>query len=182
VICAEAFLGDPAMVALIPRSEARRRTMLRRWFRALLGIARRWSGRPPMAVFYGDELTAVAIAYDEGRYPAPSRSGLLAAPGMVLAGPWAVMRSLRWMLARERHHPRDPHIYLETLAVAPTRQRQGAGTMLLEALCEDADRRVLPIVLHTNHPDNLPYYMRFGFEVEHEATLPHGPREWLMRR
>jgi len=86
------------------------------------------------------------------------------------------------MIAREHHHPREPHIYLETLATAPAHQGRGAGSSLLHDLCAEADRRRLPIVLHTNAVANLAFYERFGFVVTREARLPTGAQEWTMRR
>ena len=182
VLCAEAFLEDPAMVALRPGSHSARRRLLRRWFRGLLRIARLRARREPMVALDEGELVALAVAYEPGTYPPPSWTAGLAATGPALAGPRVSLRVLRWMVARERSHPGYRHLYLETLATAPAHQGWGVGTALLRQLCDEADRRALPIALHTNNPRNVPYYERFRFAVERQELLPHGPTEWLMKR
>jgi ribosomal-protein-alanine N-acetyltransferase len=56
---------------------------------------------------------------------------------------------------------------VQTLAVAPGRQRQGIGSALLAALIEEAQRRGLREVLLEVRTDNAPalrLYVRHGFE------------------
>ena len=180
-LCANAFLDDPAMVKLVPSSARLRAAVLRGWFAGLLRIVRRFAGRAPAAVVRDGELVAVAMAYEPGRYPAPSWVPLLA-PAPLMGGPRCVWRALQWARVREHGHPEEPHLYLETLAVAPAAQRTGAGRKLLMPLCDEADRRNLPIILHTNLEANLAYYERFGFEVIRATELPQGAPEWLLRR
>ena len=50
---------------------------------------------------------------------------------------------------------------LAPMAVAPHRQRQGIGTMLVEAGLEECRRAGFGAVVVLGHPD---YYPRFGFE------------------
>ena len=37
------------------------------------------------------------------------------------------------------------------------------------------DAEYAPAYLESSKPDNVPYYLRFGFEVTGEITLPDGP-------
>jgi ribosomal-protein-alanine N-acetyltransferase len=56
---------------------------------------------------------------------------------------------------------------VQTIAVAPGRQRQGIGSALLAALIEEAQRRGLREVLLEVRTDNAPalrLYVRHGFE------------------
>ncbi len=180
-VCADAFESDPGMRALAPHA-ATRHAMLRMWFRGLIRIARRHAGRPIVGAYAEGELVAVCGAFEPGRYPVPIRSAILAAPGPMRAGPRVARGALRWLIARDENHPRKPHLYLETLATAPTHQGQGIGSALLRQLCSEADHRQLPILLYTNNPRNLEYYERFGFVIVRITELPTGASEWLMRR
>jgi putative acetyltransferase len=56
---------------------------------------------------------------------------------------------------------------LAPLSVRPDAQQQGAGTALVEAGLERAEKRGEPLVLVQGHPR---YYSRFGFE----PARPHG--------
>jgi hypothetical protein len=45
------------------------------------------------------------------------------------------------------------------------------------------DAEHAPAYLESSNPDNVPYYMRFGFEVTGEIQLPNGgPTMWPMWR
>ena len=181
-VCAAAFTEDPAMVALVPRSPSRRAAMLRLWFRGLLRIARRFAGRQPTVIRGHDDVSALCVVYEPGRYPPPSWSAAMAAAGPLRGGPLAAIGAGRWLAAREAQHPEEPHLYLETLATAPQAQGQGIGSAALRGLCREADVRALPILLHTNKRENISWYARFGFDVVREMRLPHGAHEWLLRR
>jgi GNAT superfamily N-acetyltransferase len=181
-VCAAAFDKDPAMVALVPRSRSRRQAMLRLWFRGLLRIARRFAGRQPEIVCSAGEVSAVCVVFEPDHYPPPSWTTAIAAPGPLRGGLRAAIDAGRWLAAREAQHPDEPHLYVETLATTPERQGQGIGSTALRELCREADRRSLPILLHTNNRENISWYARFGFEVIRAMTLPHGAPEWLLRR
>jgi GNAT superfamily N-acetyltransferase len=180
-LCAAVFHHDPAMEAVVSTGR-RRPAVLTAWFAGLFRVARRFGKRPVLAMFADEQLVAVRVAYEPGRYPPPGWSALLIA-GVPLRGGLRVgWRAIRWMIAREHHHPREPHIYLETLATAHAHQGRGVGSSLLHDLCAEADRRRLPIILHTNAVANLAFYGRFGFVVFREARLPTGAQEWTLRR
>jgi GNAT superfamily N-acetyltransferase len=79
-------------------------------------------------------------------------------------------------------HPREPHVFLHTIGVDPRSQRAGAGTALLEHMIADADDRAAPIHLTTSAAENLPYYRRFGFQLDGERRLPRDVPLWSMLR
>jgi ribosomal protein S18 acetylase RimI-like enzyme len=91
-------------------------------------------------------------------------------------------RARRWERLIAKHHPREPHWYLETLAVAPESQRSGVGTALIEPGLARADADGLPAFLETQRQSNIPYYRRFGFDLTEEISLPDSPPLWLMWR
>ncbi|KAJ1554502.1 hypothetical protein HK405_004890, partial [Cladochytrium tenue] len=86
---------------------------------------------------------------------------------------------------RHKHMGRDPG--LETLAVAPTGQRTGAGSALVAWGAALADAEGLPIFLEAT-PVGYPLYLRFGFEalgvVDFEVARrwgvvnSNGPEAW----
>jgi ribosomal protein S18 acetylase RimI-like enzyme len=124
----------------------------------------------------------IAITYPAERWPPPSLSFVHEAWGVALAGPGAAVRGLRSTAALDAAHPSEPHDFLHTIGVDPRAQRRGAGSALLHHLVAKAERREAPIHLTTSAPENLPYYRRFGFEVDGESTLPRSVPLWSMLR
>ena len=99
-------------------------------------------------------------------------------PGIVPA----MSRAGRWEELISKHHPTEPHWYLQTLSVEPGSQRKGIGTALIEPGLQRADADGVGAYLETQRRDNIPYYERFGFELTDEISLPDSPRLWLMWR
>jgi ribosomal protein S18 acetylase RimI-like enzyme len=78
---------------------------------------------------------------------------------------------------------RAPHWYLWGLAVAPERQGEGLGGLLMRPGLEQADTGHLPCYLETFDEKNLPFYSKYGFEVASEAQLPKSDqRLWSLIR
>ncbi len=128
------------------------------------------------------ELRGIAIVYPADRWPPPPRSFVHEAWGVALSGPGAAARGLRATSAIDAVHPHEPHDFLHTLGVDPGAQRTGAGTALLEHIAGHAEARGVPIHLTTSAPENLPYYRRFGYELDGERELPRGVPLWSMMR
>lgn len=82
----------------------------------------------------------------------------------------------------KEHHPREPHWYLHTLSIDPRRQRMGYGSALIEPGLARADRERLPCYLETQRESNIPFYARFGFELQRQISLPESPPLWTMWR
>src|SRR5262249_53699489 len=77
----------------------------------------------------------------------------------------------------------EPHWYLDTIAVEPTRHGQGIGSRLLQALHARTDADGLPVTVFTFQPKNLPFYRRHGYEVVCGEEAPVGlPPWWGLRR
>lgn len=81
-----------------------------------------------------------------------------------------------------QHHPREPHWYLEVLAVRPERQRHGYGSALLAPGLERCDAERTPAYLETQREANVPYYRRFGFDVTGVIEDAEMPPLWKMWR
>ncbi len=79
--------------------------------------------------------------------------------------------------------PPGEHWYLDTIATAPERIRQGLGARLLDHDLAIRDAAGDTCALDTHMPDNVAFYMRRGFEVVGEGKLPGGgPDLYMMLR
>jgi len=181
-VLTDAFLDDPAWVAIGPRAERYRRAMLSAYHRVAISRALRFGGRVLVGIREA-ALVGVAVAFPGGRWPPPEPwSTLMQAPLFLAAGPGPSIRAARVDALMERAHPPEPHFYLELLAVAPPLQRTGVGRALLDRLLRDADADGVPLHLETARPENVPYYRSFGLDVTDETALPRGARMWFMCR
>jgi GNAT superfamily N-acetyltransferase len=83
----------------------------------------------------------------------------------------------------ERHHPTEPHWYLEVLGTDPSMQGRGVGAAVLAPVLERCDRDGLPAYLESSKAENVPWYERHGFAVVAELRARAGaPPSWTMRR
>jgi predicted acetyltransferase len=65
----------------------------------------------------------------------------------------------------------------------PTVRGGGFVQALMRSRLDRCDAEHAPAYLESSTPDNIPYYMRFGFEVTGEIKLPDGgPSMWPMWR
>ena len=103
----------------------------------------------------------------------------------------AVIRCFRGRLGVARalaeemkaNHPEEPHWYLAMIGSDPRVRGAGYGNALLRSRLDRCDAEGAPAYLESSNPDNIPYYMRFGFEVTGEIAMPGGgPPLWPMWR
>ena len=88
-------------------------------------------------------------------------------------------------VARRLHHDHAamPHYYLAAIGVAPERQGQGLGSMLMQPMLERADQQKLHCWLDTHRPENVRLYERHGFAVARLSDVPgHPVPVWGMLR
>lgn len=90
--------------------------------------------------------------------------------------------ALRVMNIMERHHPAEPHWYLQAIGTDPAQQGKGFGKALMHRKLADADASGMPAYLESSKSANIPFYQSFGFEVAGEVKLPDGPTIWQMWR
>lgn len=82
-----------------------------------------------------------------------------------------------------RHHPREPHYYLQFIGCRQRDQGKGVGAALLKQGTRTCDEQGIPAYLESSNIRNVPLYQRHGFEVIAEADIPgNGPRAWFMWR
>ena len=74
----------------------------------------------------------------------------------------------------KQHHPAEPHWYLSVIGSDPAVRGGGFGQALMRSRLDRVDAEHAPAYLESSNPDNIPYYLRFGFEVTGEIVLPDG--------
>src|SRR5260370_42145658 len=73
--------------------------------------------------------------------------------------------------------------YLWVIGVAPARQGQAIGAMLIQPVLARADAGGLPCYLETMNEANVPFYQKHGFKVVSEGEVPrHRLRVWSILR
>jgi ribosomal protein S18 acetylase RimI-like enzyme len=93
-----------------------------------------------------------------------------------------------WRISRQssifaRHHPQEPHYYLQFIGCRRNEQGRGIGAALLKQGTRICDERGMPAYLECSNPRNIPLYERHGFEVTgQEAVGKNGPMAWFMWR
>jgi GNAT superfamily N-acetyltransferase len=120
---------------------------------------------------------SVAVWRDVGRWKSPMSHWLRAMPGIVRSFRGGTVRLLRGFAKVERHHPTEPHLYLEALGTHTDRQGLGLGADALAPMLERCDREGVPAFAESSNPMNLPFYFRHGFvqrgdELRLTATSP----------
>lgn len=174
---AEGFFDNEIWVWLLPRERHLRR-MLPRHYRAMI----RRIYLPRGAAWTTPDTLGASLWFPPGTLEISPRERLAELLSMLPEGIAAFRRGARWEELIAKHHPREPHWYLQTLSVAPAAQRSGVGTALIEPGLARADADGLPVYLETQRESNIPYYRRFGFELTEKIGLHDSPPLWLMWR
>jgi ribosomal protein S18 acetylase RimI-like enzyme len=184
MVAARAFHHDPFFEYLEPRGVLRARSLAIFWRSTIKAAG-------PNAQLLGargedGRLIGLSAWIPPGRYPLPAGAQareMLGALRAMLPRPPALWAGLRYLLAIDKAHPKDQLWYLLLLVVDPAAQRSGIGARLQEDGLAAADRDGLDCYLETQKPENVPYYRRFGYEVDRELRpVPAGPSLWTMRR
>jgi ribosomal protein S18 acetylase RimI-like enzyme len=88
---------------------------------------------------------------------------------------------MQWFARWCHLDPDRPHIHLGPIGVSPDAQRQGVGSALMRRYLEYLGEQKLPGYLETDKLENVKFYEKFGFVVEHEEELIGTPT-WYMWR
>lgn len=184
IVGARAFQNDPFFEFLAPRPLLRARglALFCRAYVNVMGDAGEVLGaRSP-----DGRLVGVAAWIKPGTYPLPAAAQLRQIGQVFWAlvpRPKALVDGSKYLLALDRVHPKEDVWFLQLLVVDPSVQRRGIGSMLQRSGLDRADEEGLACYLETQNPDNLPYYRRFGYEIDHELRpVRRGPPLWTMRR
>ena len=93
-----------------------------------------------------------------------------------------------WRVSRQssifaRHHPKEPHYYLQFIGCRRGEQGRGIGAALLKQGTRICDERGMPAYLECSNPRNIPLYERHGFRITgQQAVGSNGPMAWFMWR
>jgi len=179
-----AFFTDPFFHFLSPNDRLRDRG-LTIFFRA--NLAHLGEGSRIVTVRDGnDTIQGLAAWLPTGCYPQSVGTQLAQVPGTLRAlyrRPRSLLDGNKYLIALAKSHPKEAHWYLYLLAVEPSTQRGGAGTMLMEHGLAHADEEGAGGYLETQNEANLAYYRRFGYELrETLRPVKNGPPLYTMWR
>ncbi|MGV0745720.1 GNAT family N-acetyltransferase [Mycolicibacterium sp. XJ870] len=171
-VLGRAFYDDPVMQWVLP-DDARRSKGLPKLFAAitrhhfLRGTAAEVASR-------GGEISAAALWDAPGRWKQTQLEELRMLPTLMLAFGRSMGRGQQVVELMKEHHPEEPHWYLAVIGSDPAVRGGGFGHALMHSRLDRVDAEHAPAYLESSNPDNVPYYMRFGFEVTGEIRLPDG--------
>ena len=176
-----AFHDDPVLSWIQP-DPARRRAALPGFFAAMARHHFLSGGGVEIAV-EDSGIGAAALWDPPGRWQQSSGEQVAMLP--------AVLRAFRGRLGAARMlaeamkaaHPAEPHWYLAVIGSDPPVRGGGYGAALMRSRLDRCDAEAAPAYLESSNPDNVPYYIRFGFEVTGQIVIPGGgPTLWPMWR
>jgi ribosomal protein S18 acetylase RimI-like enzyme len=176
-----AFYKDPIMMWMLPNAAQRAKT-LPRMFAATTRHHFLAGGGAEVAT-NGSGIGAAALWDPPGRWKQSGRDELLMMPILIWSFRSRVPAARQVMEIMKREHPDEPHWYLAVIGSDPTVRGAGFGQALMRSRLDRCDAEHAPAYLESSNPVNVPYYMRFGFEVTGEIKLPDGgPSMWPMWR
>lgn len=173
-----AFHDDPVWMWVCPDDRRRREHLGAAFAQVIRSRVRSgWS-------WTTDGLQGGAVWAAPGHWKSRPMDGVRAIPPMVRAiGRHGLRERLEALGRLERHHPREPHWYLEILAADPAMRGRGIGSALIAPMLERCDTEGLPAYLESSKEENLAFYGRFGFEVREVLEIaPSAPPMWAMWR
>jgi ribosomal protein S18 acetylase RimI-like enzyme len=167
-----AFLDDPVMVWMVPDA-ARRSRALPRIFAAMTRHHFLAGGGTEIAARDG-EVGAAALWDPPGRWRVSPVEEMRMMPSFLLAMGAHSKRGQQVTDVMKEHHPEEPHWYLAVIGSDPAVRGGGFGHALMRSRLDRIDAEHAPAYLESSNPDNIPYYLRFGFEITGEIRLPDG--------
>lgn len=174
---ARGFFDNEIWVWMLRRDWQRRR-ILPRHYRTMI----RHVFMPRGGAWTTTDALGTALWMPPGTHRLSTREQLLELLSLLPEGVTSFARGARFDELRFKYFPKEPHWYLNTLAVVPEAQRTGLGSALIEPGLKRADADGVGCYLETQRESNIPFYRRFGFELTEEIGLPGGPPLWLMWR
>ncbi|WP_166905405.1 GNAT family N-acetyltransferase [Mycobacterium sp. DL440] len=171
-VLGRAFQHDPVM-SWILADDTRRSKGLPRLFAAITRHHFLAGGGAEVAVRDG-AIGAAALWDGPGRWKQTPGEELRMLPTMVLAFGRDMRRGQQVVELMKQHHPEEPHWYLAVIGSDPTVRGGGFGHALMQSRLDRVDAEHAPAYLESSNPDNVPYYLRFGFEITGEIPLPDG--------
>ena len=172
---ARAFSDDPLICFLL----GERTVMMPRLFRALFRLA-----LPYDACDVTEGFEAAALWRPPGRWHTPFYRFIIHGPELQFPRIFGlgIGRAVSALNHIEKHHPKEPHFYLQVVGTDPQKQGKGFGGAVMRRQLANADRLGMPAYLESSKESNIPVYQSFGFQVTGEIKLPEGPTIYPMWR
>ncbi|HSC43542.1 MAG TPA: GNAT family N-acetyltransferase [Candidatus Binatia bacterium] len=174
-ILAHAFVTNPLHVSAFGAHQIDQNRSLFR-----LGLRQMFCGKSVVALANGQIQGYAHFSPSPHCLPAPEILPGTMAPLLKPFGK-ASAPLMRWFVRWCHLDPEEPHLHLGPIGVAPQAQRQGVGTALMRCYLDHLRAENLPGYLETDKPENIEFYEKFGFVVEHEEELIGAPT-WYMWR
>ena len=150
---------------------------LHRFFAALLPQM----AHPPLSAWDAGRLVGVFTQFPPNTCCLPLRQQLRVALALLTFRLPELWRLWRWTRASEAHDLAERHWHLGPVAVDVDRQRQGIGSLLLQAFCDRMDKLGEVAFLETDKLDSVRFYARGGFQVVAQGDVLGTPNWWLRR-
>jgi GNAT superfamily N-acetyltransferase len=179
---ARAFADDPVFCWLQPDPD-RRVASLPGFFAAMARHHFLAGGGVEVAAGAAPGVGAAALWDPPGRSMGNPLAQIAMVPALLrmFRGRIGVARALSDEM--KANHPEEPHWYLAMIGSDPEVRGGGYGAALMRSRLDRCDAEYAPAYLESSNPDNIPYYLRFGFEVTGEIAMPGGgPSLWPMWR
>ena len=174
---AKAFADDP-LICFLLRDEAARPAKMPRLFRLLFKL-----GLPYGACDVTSGCEAAAFWRPPGKWEIPFWQYITNGREFIGVFGFAGARQVTSVMdVVEKHHPHEPHWYLQAIGTDPGKQGKGFGGVVIRRQLATADAQGMPAYLESSKERNIPIYQSFGFEVTGEIKLPGGPTLWPMWR
>jgi ribosomal protein S18 acetylase RimI-like enzyme len=179
---ARSFETCPGWHWMLPPEAKARLERMERFFTALLGL---YLGDKPngrVCLTTDDHAGALLLDPPGGWKPGPADSARLLAT-MLPVFRTGIRRSIRAFSAFDAGHPSEPHWYLSVFGVDPRARRRGLADALLAEAIARSERDQVPLHAETGRPRSRDYYVRNGFDLVKEISLPDdGPPIWFVLR
>ncbi len=112
--------------------------------------------------------------------PPPSEFEVAAATLLKPLGD-ALPKVLEWFSLWCRLDPEESHLHLGPIGVSPSVQGKGVGSALMDYYINHLETDAIAGYLETNKPENVAFYRKFGFVIQHEEDVIGTPN-WFMWR
>jgi ribosomal protein S18 acetylase RimI-like enzyme len=169
-VLGRAFVTDPVFGWLM-RGSRRLQQRLTLVFDAFAGGALH---KADAQVLVSPQRTAASIWLPPGAWKAPPAELVRFGPQLVRAFGPRTVRALSLLTRIEKHHPSEPHWYLEAIGTVPEARGRGVGPSVLTPVLDRCDAAGLPAYLESSNPRNIAFYERHGFVVRPLFALPDG--------
>ncbi|RGA03399.1 GNAT family N-acetyltransferase [Microbispora triticiradicis] len=174
-LIAETFHVDAITAWLVPRQEDRL-PLQRRFF--TMYAAHAMEHGDVYGIHEAGELAGVAVWFTAPFPEIPGERAEIDAFTGENAGRYHTLGELL-----EKHHPREPHHYLNFIALERGRTGRGLGTMLLEEHHRRLDAEGVPAYLEASSEASRRLYLRHGYvDMPELIQLPGGPVMYPMWR